>query len=228
MSAIPESSLTLTFIVSSIIVAVLSSLGTILVQTYVNNKTKEKERTIEQIEYTKANVYSPLLFHLFKVMDYLAVIAGNLRGFAEVDFSNKEQQENLISILKEETNRFGCNSVRELLSDKIAFIKPPEFRRELFFYFQTLNLYEKKIREFVKTGFFENTIEKDIIYIKNLETASIELINKTEVFEFYFDNSIDNGGKTVKGLKVFSKEDLKTLTAQFLGNRSKPSFVINF
>lgn len=210
MSVIVDSTLTSAFIIGSII-ALVSTFGTIFIQNYVVTKGKDKDRTFEQTERIKAEVYSPMLFFLFEIADSIAKVTGNIKGFCQIDPSKKEFQDKLILKFKEELDHFKCNRIKELLLNRIAFIEPTEFRRQLFFYLQTLTLYEEKLRQFCEMGFFEGYLKQDIEFLKNFEAASFELMRKTQLFEACFSTLTHKRMEGIKNFNIFDKEDIKKL-----------------
>ena len=200
---------TLTFILGSVITLV-STLGTLLVQSFVNRRDKDKDRIYEQTEKLNGEIFSPLLFYLFEEAECLSIMAGNIIGFSQVE-SSEENQETLMEDVKKAISQSKTEPIKQILLNKIAFIKPIRFRRELFLYFQLISIYEKFLIELSSTGLHKSALDKEKKWLKNLEIASLALAEKTNLFVFFIDNMIHKREKGIGDSIVFDKDDFATI-----------------
>ena len=188
------------WILASILGSVLTlvaSLAILLITNYTNMKQKDKDRVIEETQNVIGNVYSPLLFHLFEISDYLSTLNVIFETFSQFDASKesedlmvkpseiskhilvskltKASNDLMISKFREVIERFKANSIRELLVTNLGFIRPSQFRVELFLYFQILNTFENIVKKFTINEDFDDDFAKDKQWFKNMNEVASRL-----------------------------------------------------
>jgi len=213
---------TLTLILGTGFVA---SLITLLGQYYLDRRGKEEDVQIEQNEKIIGEVYSPLLFHLFGIRDYLGAISVSLKQFQYYEenaieksggHGSKVDEDWLIACLKKDCGLFCSDSIQEILKTRIGFIKPLSFRREFFCYFQAISAFEKEITSFSKAGFAkEDDVEKQskqVIWLEDMIDVVRFLEGVTVEFDQYIDDSIEkkNNQMSISEYKgILPEEDFK-------------------
>jgi len=181
-------------------------------------KSEKKKREEEKFDQINAGGISPLMFHFFQISDSLSQLTGNIRGFIEVyEQANKigklkEFEKDLIDFLIQEIDRLETDAVKEVLLNRIGFIKPSSFRQQLFLFFPLLQLYKRKVIEFTKEGFSDDFLEQDIKFLKNVDIAGTLLMNAANRFTSSFDIWIHKGEKGLINTVVFPQEQFKTIS----------------
>jgi hypothetical protein len=165
-----------------------------LVGTYsLDKRQNDSERKFKIKDKIVAKVYSPLYLDILQLMENISSISGNLIGFLNATPETLEvSKQYLIDSLKQ-TNcpLFRSNSIREVLSSYIGFIKPIEFRRELSFYYTLMNGYENQILRLANEG-LNDDIEADNKWIANMLDVSVQLTAVSAKFLLDFDKLMNS------------------------------------
>jgi hypothetical protein len=196
------------------VTTVLTLLGTY----FLNRKQKNKDRKDRINDKMIANVYSPFYFFILQIVGNIGSTMGNFIGLME---SNEAESELSKKITIDRLKKINCplfcsNSIKEILSSHIGFIKPKEFRRELAFYFQVLNAYENEIIRLVNDGFNDN-LEAEKKWIANMLDASTQLVEVSTKFLLTFDKLMSHDGDQKVSLvfqTVLSKETFTELNSK--------------
>jgi hypothetical protein len=209
-SAIVDSTLTIALI--SLTTSLLTTFGALLVKGYVDNKRDNRLNAAQKLEFINTKVYSPLLFRFLEAADNLSFLSGCLEGFIETkEYEVEENRRLIIKELKEKSD-LHSNSIREILFEKIALIKPRKFRQKFFFFAQYLKMYEDYVKQFTDSGFNEGFIEQDLKFIENLHEASLVLSTKTASFIGYIEAIIEDEGKAKLVPDMFSNDEMQRLS----------------
>lgn len=176
------------WILASILGSVLTlaaSMATLFVKDYTNRKQKDRDRVIEEVDNAIGDMYSPLYFYIFDVGVYLGRFSGLFENFVQIDPSKKDKDD-LIQFLKIEIERFKSTSIRELLVTKIGYVRPTQFRSDLFLFFQALDGFENALREFADVGFGDD-IAKDKKWMENMDAVASRFCVVTQIFIGFLD-----------------------------------------
>ena len=147
--------------------ALISSFATVFVKDFIDRKQKDRDRTIKEIDNTTSEVYSPLFFYLFDVGTNLGRVSGLLEKLDEISLP-KEDKNAIFRLLTKECESLESSSLRKLLVDNIGFVRPNEFRSDLFQFFQALSRFENQLKDFTKDG-FGTDIPIDREWVKNMD-----------------------------------------------------------
>jgi hypothetical protein len=199
-----ESTLTLIFGTG-----IVTSLITVAATYFLDLKRKEKDREIEKTDNLIGQVYSPLMIYFFEIIDFLGNSIYNLNAYSKSGSSEQE-----IRFLKKGLGQtlqfFQSDSLRELLINRIGFVKPTKFGGELLAYFIIFRHYERKVAAYTSGKLLINDKEAEKKFLGNLLEAAEEIRKLTHSFAKFIDNLIDEKNfemEKSQSVGVFSPTD---------------------
>ena len=189
-----------------------ASLITLIVTDYLRSKQKNIERLLDNREKVNREIYSPLLFSFFEFSMSLSILTGIFRG-CNVKELSKEQKDTVLQKINKEIENLKNSDLKQLLLNKIAFIKNEKFRQDIFFYYQLLRSYQLVLTDLSNTNFFKNIIGNEKILCENFEEASNHLSVISSSFQSSINELIHKGDLGIEYKETLTEEKVEKIIA---------------